>query len=40
MSVMEKYGAPYSTNLILILLVFLILVSNFFLETESEWETE
>ena len=40
MSVMEKYGAPYSTNLILILLVFLILVSNFFLETESECETE
>ena len=40
MSVMEKYGAPYSTNLILILLVFLILTHNLYLETESERETE
>ena len=28
------------SKLILIVHVFLILVSNFFLETESEWETE
>ena len=34
MSVMEKYGAPYYTNLILILFVILILISNLYLETE------